>query len=137
MGDPIGPKKDRRELIWRFLEMCDYHAGWAVFYEVGKENLPLYLDIGLTPLKIGEEARVPLDLFSLEGNSQKKFRYIHNRLEKEGCCFEIISKEDIQPLLPVFKKISDSWLSHKNTREKNFSSLISLTSGGIKGVILK
>ena len=61
LGDPVGAPADARELAWRFRELCDRHGGWTVFYEVGAENLPLYLDLGLSLLKLGEEARVPLD----------------------------------------------------------------------------
>ncbi|MDD5713003.1 MAG: phosphatidylglycerol lysyltransferase domain-containing protein, partial [Smithellaceae bacterium] len=65
MGDPIGPFGEWRELVWHFREMCDRYDGWPVFYEVGPEALPLYLDLGLVPLKIGEEGRVLLEDFSL------------------------------------------------------------------------
>ena len=121
MGDPIGPAEERRELIWRFREMCDRYDGWTVFYEVGTQNIPLYLDLGLTLLKLGEEGRVLLKDFSLEGNTRKGFRHNLNRLEKEGCTFEIIPADNVPSFLPEFKIISDAWLTEKNTREKGFS----------------
>ncbi len=121
MGDPIGPKKEWPELVWRFCEMCDRYDGWAVFYEVGAEKLHLYLDLGLTPLKLGEEGKVSLGGFSLEGGSRKGLRYTWNRMEKEGCVFEIIPTEEISAYLPEFKVISEAWLAEKNTREKRFS----------------
>jgi phosphatidylglycerol lysyltransferase len=121
MGDPIGPKEEWPELVWRFCEMCDRYNGWAVFYEVGVEKLHLYLDLGLTPLKLGEEGRVSLGNFSLEGGSRKGLRYTWNRMEKDGCVFEIIPSEEISAYLPEFKFISEAWLAEKNTREKRFS----------------
>jgi len=65
MEDPIGREEEWAELVWRFRETCDRYDGWPVFYEVGTKKLNLYLDIGLTLLKLGEEARVPLEKFSL------------------------------------------------------------------------
>ncbi|HET6371181.1 MAG TPA: phosphatidylglycerol lysyltransferase domain-containing protein, partial [Nitrospiria bacterium] len=65
LGDPVGPESEMVELVWRFRELSDRHDGWSVFYQVGRGHLPLYLDVGLTLLKIGEEARVPLERFSL------------------------------------------------------------------------
>jgi Uncharacterized conserved protein len=121
MGDPIGPDEERRELIWRFREMCDRYDGWTVFYEVGIQNIPLYLDLGLALLKIGEEGRVWLPGFSLEGNARKGFRHTLNKLEKEGCLFEVILPESISPHFPDLLDISDAWLKEKNTREKGFS----------------
>ena len=121
LGDPVGLDEENSELIWQFRELSDRHGGWTVFYEVGKENLHLYLDLGLTIIKIGEEARVPLGTFSLEGASHKGFRHIVRHIEKEGCSFEIIPAEKIHDVMPAFKRISDSWLQEKNTREKRFS----------------
>jgi phosphatidylglycerol lysyltransferase len=121
MGDPIGPSKEWPELVWRFREMCDRNGGWSVFYEVESENLHLYLDLGLTMLKLGEEARVPLVTFSLEGSAHKGLRHTQRKLEKEGWLFEVIPREGVSSLLPELKRISDAWLDEKNTREKGFS----------------
>ncbi len=121
MSDPVGPAEERRELAWRFREMSEYHGGWTVFYQVRMENLDLYLDLGLTLLKIGEEARVLLAEFSLEGKERKNLRNTLNRIEKAGCRFEIVQPEAVPSLLPQLKRISDAWLADKNTREKGFS----------------
>ena len=121
MGDPVGTPKQAAKLAWEFRELSDRHNGWTVFYEIGTENLPLYLDMGLTLLKIGEEARVPLNGFSLGGGSRKGLRYTVNRLEKEGYLSEVVPREKVPEFLPEFKAISDAWLTEKNTREKGFS----------------
>lgn len=121
MGDPIGPKEEWSDLIWGFRDICDRYNVWAVFYEVRSENLYLYLDIGLSLLKLGEEGRVSLKDFSLDGGSNKNLRYTSHKLEKEGYVFQIISQEDVNPFLNEFKDISDAWLKDKNTREKGFS----------------
>jgi len=121
LGDPVGLDEENSELIWQFRELSDRHGGWTVFYEVGKENLHLYLDLGLTIIKIGEEARVPLGAFTLEGAVHKGFRYLVRHIEKEGCIFEIIPAEKIHDVIPALRGISDSWLQEKNTREKGFS----------------
>jgi phosphatidylglycerol lysyltransferase len=121
MGDPIGDDDEKPELIWRFRELCDIHAGWPVFYEVQRSNLHLYLDVGLTPLKIGEEARVPLDDFNLEGGTRKWMRKMLRKVEDEGCSFELIPIENVPAIVPELRAISDAWLSEKKTREKGFS----------------
>ena len=121
MGDPVGEEEEWGELVWRFRELCDRYDGRPVFYEVGLKKLHLYLDVGLTPLKIGEEARVSLEVFSLEGGARKGLRHTYHRLHKEGYVFEVIAQADIPSLLPEFRGISDTWLGAKNTREKGFS----------------
>jgi phosphatidylglycerol lysyltransferase len=121
MGDPAGPAEERPEIAWCFLEEVDRHGGWCIFYEVGTHNLPLYLDLGLTLLKTGEEARVPLETFSLEGSGRKSMRNIVNKIEKEGWEFVIVPKEEIPSILPSLEAVSDAWLAEKSTREKGFS----------------
>jgi phosphatidylglycerol lysyltransferase len=121
MGDPVGSIQEWPELVWRFQELADVHDGWVVFYGVGPGNLTFYLDIGLSPLRLGEEARVLLSGFSLEGRRHKLLRNTCNRLEKEGCTFAVLPRQTVPSVLPELKKISDTWLLKKNTREKGFS----------------
>ncbi len=121
MGDPIGPEEDRVELIWAFRELCDRHDDWPVFYQVRPSGLPAYLDVGLTLLKLGEEARVRLADFTLAGNERKSMRNTLNKFEKDGTTFEIAPAVEVPRLMPVLKEISDVWLAHKSTREKSFS----------------
>jgi phosphatidylglycerol lysyltransferase len=121
MGDPVGPDQERVELAWRFHELCDRHGGWTVFYQVSQEYLHLYLDLGLTLLKLGEEARVLLSDFSMEGADRRGARHLQHKVEKEGCAFEIVPSEGVLALLPELKQISEAWLTEKHTREKRFS----------------
>ena len=121
LGDPVGPPADQVELAWRFRELADRHGGWTVFYEVGVGCLPLYIDLGLTLLKIGEEARVPLTDFSLEGPERRALRRTQRQMEREGVTFDVVPAADVPPLLPRLRAISDAWLAEKRTREKGFS----------------
>jgi len=121
LGDPIGPVSEHEELIWRFRDLCEQHNGWPIFYEVGTRGLHQYLDIGLNLLKLGEEARVPLPDFSLEGKKRSGLRYTHRKLTKEGYQFSIEPPAGVPAFLDELRTISDSWLSEKKTREKGFS----------------
>jgi phosphatidylglycerol lysyltransferase len=121
LGDPVGPPEELPELVWGFGELCDRHDDRPVFYEVGKENLHLYLDQGLTVLRLGEEARVPLAEFSLEGHERKWLRHVNRRLDNEGCSFEMLAPEAVPEHMAVLESISNNWLAGKNTREKGFS----------------
>ncbi|NBA95801.1 bifunctional lysylphosphatidylglycerol flippase/synthetase MprF [Pseudomonas sp. R5(2019)] len=119
--DPIGPAQQRAEMIWQFRDLCDIHHARPVFYQVRAENLPFYMDIGLTAIKLGEEARVDLKRFDLEakGKEMKDLRYTWNRGERDGLSLEI--HEPDQAPLDELKVISDAWLTGKNVREKGFS----------------
>jgi phosphatidylglycerol lysyltransferase len=121
MGGPVGPEKERAELVWKFRELVDRHDGWTCFYQVSERMLHLYVDLGLTMVKLGEEARVPLTGFTIEGRNRKKLRHAWRRAGEEGCTFEVIPPEETPPLMPDIERISNDWLRTKNTREKGFS----------------
>ena len=121
MGDPIGPPELGEDLAWEFLEDCDGMAVSPVFYQVTPERLPLYVDLGLTLSKLGEEARVPLESFSLEGAARADLRQAHRRACRDGATFEMIGRGSVGATLPELRAVSDAWLVAKNATEKRFS----------------
>ncbi len=121
MGDPVGLPAAHGPLAWSFLELCDYHGGRAVFYQVDVEHLPLYLDLGLAPLKIGEEAVVPLLGFSLESGEREELREAHARVANLGVTFEVVAAGQVDTVLPQLRRVSDAWLQTEGTHEKGFA----------------
>ena len=121
MGDPVGATEAAEDLVWRFREMVDRHGGLAVFYQVSPEMLPVVLDLGLRPLKVGEEARVPLAEFSLDGGSRRSPRRVKRQVEKDGGTFELLSPAETTAAMDELQSISDAWLEERQTREKGFS----------------
>jgi phosphatidylglycerol lysyltransferase len=121
MGDPVGPQEQWEDLTWKFIELCDRYHGQPAFYQIDGQTLDLYTNLGMTFLKLGEEARVPLASFSLEGASRRGLRHSHNKLSGSGYTFRIVPTEQVPGLLDSLKRVSDAWLQAKNTREKGFS----------------
>ncbi|MSO98967.1 MAG: bifunctional lysylphosphatidylglycerol flippase/synthetase MprF [Rhodospirillaceae bacterium] len=122
MGDPVAPSDSARaELAWAFRELCDGHDHRVVFYQVLEDNLPLYVDMGLSLQKLGEEAVIRLETFALEGQKRRHLRNAHNRSSREGMTFEFVPAENVPALLGEMKTVSDAWLLEKATREKGFS----------------
>jgi phosphatidylglycerol lysyltransferase len=121
MGDPVGPAMECEPLAWEFLERCDGMAVSPVFYQVAPDNLSLYIDLGLTLSKLGEEARVPLRVFSLDGAGRADLRQMHRRAGRDGAEFEVVSRKDVPAILPQLRAVSDAWLAEKQAGEKRFS----------------
>lgn len=119
MGDPIGLEKSFKDIVNIFYEKGLKSGRNIVFYEVDKDCLHNYLDIGLKVVKIGEEAIVNLKNFSLEGAENKKLRYVHSKLSKLGLRMEV--SNDYMAHKDILKEISDEWLTLKSTSEKSFS----------------
>jgi len=121
MGDPVGPSSLLEPLVWTFVERCDDMAVEPVFYQITPDNLPLYIDLGLNLSKLGEEARVPLDTFSLEGAARADLRHPHRRAKKDGAEFEIVPRGQAAPIMPELRAVSEAWLAEKQSAEKRFS----------------
>ncbi|WP_238180376.1 bifunctional lysylphosphatidylglycerol flippase/synthetase MprF [Methylobacterium haplocladii] len=121
LGDPVGPTRLQADLAWAFRELADRAAARPVFYGVGPDNLALFLDMGLSALKLGEVARVPLADFSLKGPARHDLRYGQRRAEKEGLTFEIVPREKVRLTMYELRQVSNAWLAHKQGGEKRFS----------------
>jgi phosphatidylglycerol lysyltransferase len=120
MGDPVGPSELVPGLIRAFVERCDDFGGTPVFYEVRKDYLHHYADFGLTFMKLGEEARVDLSRFTLEGGAANRYRQALRRVEKAGAIFRIVHPAGVAAILPQLRRVSDDWLGQKGA-EKGFS----------------
>ena len=121
LGDPVGREEQFTTLIRQFLERCDDFGGVPVFYQVGRAHLHRYADFGLTFVKLGEEARVDLTAFTLEGSHAAKYRQLIRRLEKDGGTFRMIPAADVPSVMEQLRLVSDDWLKAKASAEKGFS----------------
>jgi phosphatidylglycerol lysyltransferase len=121
LGDPQGSREEVVELAWRFREEAHRHGAWTVFYEVGQRNLPLYVDLGLTILKVGEAAIIPLAQFDLSGGKRKNLRRTITEVTRHDVTFCVVPSEMVREILPQLKCVSDAWIAEKHTREKSFS----------------
>ncbi|MEL4017203.1 phosphatidylglycerol lysyltransferase domain-containing protein, partial [Dryocola clanedunensis] len=121
MGDPVGPPEVVRALIWRFREEADRLGLRPVFYQVGEAHWQTYLDLGLTLVKLGEEAMVPLQDFTLEGRDRADLRQAWNRGKRGGLSFRVAPPEEVPALLPALSVVSQQWLDDKAGDEKGFS----------------
>jgi len=119
--DPVGPAHEWPELITRFIALAHAHGGRAAFYQVRPDALPLYLNVGLKLMKLGEEASINLPLFGLEGSQRTRLRYALKRGERDGLSAEVLGPDQIPPLLPTLRAVSDTWLGQRGMREKTFS----------------
>lgn len=121
MGDPVGNPAAAPELMWRLRELADRAQGRVLFYQITPETLPVAIDMGLSLVKYGEEARIDLAAFTLEGAAAKGLRYAERRAEREGATFEIVERARVPVLVEELRAVSDEWLAGKKGPEKCFS----------------
>ena len=123
LGDPVGPRGPAEPLVKRFLEHADDYQGIPVVYQASRDWLHRYADFGLTFAKLGEQARVRLSGFTLDGGgTAKTLRMTLRRVLKDGGTFRIVGPELLTPaLLGELRSVSDEWLGERGSAEKGFS----------------
>ncbi len=84
-----------------------------------ENDLHLYVDLGLSLLKLGEEARVPLAGFSLEGSKQEVAAARAEAGSSEvGCRFGIVPAAGGGGAAAELAAVSDAWLAEKSARRE-------------------
>ncbi|WP_226658817.1 bifunctional lysylphosphatidylglycerol flippase/synthetase MprF [Guptibacillus hwajinpoensis] len=119
LGDPVGEESDFSDTIDEFQQLADIQGFTPVFYEVSNDMLPLLHEKGFGFFKLGEEAFVNLEKFTLSGKKMKALRAVKNKFEREHYLFEMASPPHSDALLNKLKEVSDEWLHGRN--EKGFS----------------
>ena len=131
LGDPIGPEDAWDELLWDFRDEAHRRGARPVFYQVSEAGAHRYIDLGLQLYKMGEEGRVPLAGFGLEGSARKELRQVVNKGQREGCVVEVLPAGASDSLLPGLRAISDAWLAGKESAGETF--LARIVQRGISG----
>jgi phosphatidylglycerol lysyltransferase len=121
LGDPVGPDEDVEAAARQFVEYCQ-RQGWRLsFHQVHPDRLWIYERLGFQKLKIGDEALVNLDLFSLRGSARKEFRNTVTRLDRAGYDVCRIDPPLSSATIEKLKRVSDEWLAIPGHRERRFT----------------
>lgn len=121
MGDPVGARDEWSDLLWQLRDQADAAQGRMLLYQISTDALPVAIELGFQMAKYGEEARVDLASFTLEGPAARPLRYAERRAEREGAQFEMIAAVDVPAIMAELQGISDRWLNAKGHKEKGFS----------------
>ena len=103
LGDPVGDPAAAPGLVRSFVERAADAGGTPVFYQVRPDCLHVYADMGMSFTKLGEEARVSLADFSLEGGAHRGQRNTLSQLARQGLRFRVLPPDDVPARLPELK----------------------------------
>jgi phosphatidylglycerol lysyltransferase len=118
LGDPVGPGEELEETLRSFLRLCS-DQGWLAAF-LFPDQVPLYLTLGLTALKVGEEAIVDLQRFCSDTVKGKYFRYVRRKFEGEGYALQRSRPPHPATLVAEVSEVSDHWLAQPHYREMGF-----------------
>ena len=121
LGEPIGPSSEAEGLVGRFLERCDDYEGLPVIYGASKDWLHVFTDYGLTYVTLGEDARVFLPHFSIDGSGHRAQRTTLQQLRRLGVQMRVDVPPLVAPLLPSLAEVSGAWLAERGASEQHFA----------------
>jgi phosphatidylglycerol lysyltransferase len=118
LADPVGPDGEREIMIQNFLKFCRDN-GWmaAVMFP---DDPSIYSKLGLSLLKIGEEAVVDLEHFAKQKYGNRHFRRLQRVFEREGYRVERYKPPVSKLVLDEAQQISRQWLTLPHHREYGF-----------------
>lgn len=121
MGDPVGAREEWADLLWQLRDRADAAQGRLLLYQISADVLPTAIELGLQIVKYGEEARIDLSTFTLDGPAARPLRYADRRAEREGARFAVVPAAQVPDIMDELAAISARWLGAKGHREKGFS----------------
>jgi len=84
LGDPVCMPEACEDVMRGFLDFCALHHWRAAFYQARHEHLASYRALKLHAFKMGEEAIINPQTFTLSGSALANVRTSCRRAEREG-----------------------------------------------------
>lgn len=116
LGNPIGNDDKIEETIQELNNLGDKYGYTPVFCGINKNLIPHLHESGYEFMKLGEEARVNLNEFTLEGRKMKSVRNAIARVTKQEYTFEVIHPPFSEDFIESLKVVSDEWLGDRKER---------------------
>jgi lysyl-tRNA synthetase, class II len=116
-GDPVGEETEVDELLDEFRRMA-HAAGWRIaVLGASGDALERYRRLGLKAIKLGDEAVLRPQSFSLEGRPIRKVRQSVSRLLKAGYRLRVLAADDVDaPLRAQVDEVSARWRGNQPER---------------------
>lgn len=122
LADPICPAEMRGEMIRDFVLFCKSQDWQPMFYCALVNNRALYEEAGLVTFKVGEDARLDVSEFKLQGKLFQNLRTARNKAQKNGLTFQWYdAKPQVDHGLEAqLQLLSQEWLARKHGGEMTF-----------------
>jgi phosphatidylglycerol lysyltransferase len=122
LENPVAENKETmQKCIIYFSKYCYENGLKEIYYRVPKESLPVYTELSLKSLFLGQEGVVDISSFSLEGSSKKSIRNALNKIAEQGYTAHINAPPLRDGLIQKLKAVSEEWLKLTDRNEIIFS----------------
>lgn len=123
LGDPIGISHETfAQCCQRFISENNKKDIKTLFYNTTYETQSLYTTLGYKSIKIGEEALLLTDTFTLSGSSMADIRHEVTKIQRESGIFSWFTMDQIPwKYINEINKLHESWTKLKKAPLLTFS----------------
>ncbi len=112
-GDPVCAPEAFEDVTHSFLDYCALHNWRVAFYQTYPDHLSTYHALKLRAFKIGEEAIIHPQSFTLNGSAMANVRISTRRAERDEIAIHWYEGAPPAEVIHQLEQISDAWLKFK------------------------
>lgn len=113
LGDPVCASETFEHVTCSFLDFCALHRWRVAFYQAHPEPLATYHALKLQAFKMGEEAMIHPQTFTLSGSAMANVRTSCRRAEREGVVIHWYEGVPPTEVVQQLEQVSSTWLESK------------------------
>jgi phosphatidylglycerol lysyltransferase len=113
LGDPVCASKAFERVTRSFLDFCALHNWRVAFYQTYPEHSAIYRVLKLSTFKMGEEAIIDPQTFTLSGSAMAKVRFNCRHAEREGVIIHWYEGVPPTAVMHRVEQLSSAWLEDK------------------------
>ena len=113
LGDPVCAPQAFERVTLNFIEFCLLRNWRVAFYQANTDYLASYRALKLHAFKIGEEAILDPQAFTLDGPARANVRISARRAERDNVSISLHEGVPSEEGIHQLEQISNAWLEHK------------------------
>jgi phosphatidylglycerol lysyltransferase len=125
LGDPVCSPEAHEQVTQSFLDFCAQQKWRVAFYQAAAEHVAAYRARHLHAFKMGEEAMLHPQTFTLRGSAMANVRTSSRRAERDGVTLHWYQGVPPTEVMQQLERVSNTWLEHKageHAEETGFST---------------
>src|SRR6266581_1339358 len=125
LGDAVCSPEAYEQVTQSFLDFCAHQKWRVAFYQAASEHVAAYRARNLHAFKMGEEAILYPQTFTLRGSAMANVRISSRRAERDGVTPHWYQGVPPREVMRQLEQVSSAWLEHKtgsHAAETGFST---------------
>src|SRR5438105_12890960 len=113
LGDPVCAPETGEQVTQSFLDVCARHHWRVAFYQASPAYLVIYHALRLRVWKMGEEAILSPQTFTLQGSAMANVRTSARRAERDAVRISWYEGVPPREVMQQLEQVSSAWIEYK------------------------